>query len=36
MKEVRHAIVQCYVKEILLSHFVMSDVKRKKVLCQSN
>lgn len=35
MKEVRHAIVQCYVKEPLLYHFTMSDVKE-EVLCQSN
>lgn len=36
MNEVRHAIVQCYVKEPLLYHFTMSDVEKRGVLCQSN
>lgn len=35
MKEVKHAIVQCYVKEPLLYHFTMSDVQ-KETVCQSN
>lgn len=35
MKEVKHAIVQCYAKESLLYNFTMSDVK-KEVACQSN
>lgn len=34
-KGVRHAIVQCYVKEPLFDHFTMSDEK-KQVACQSN
>lgn len=32
MKEVRHAIVQCYVKEPLLYHFTMSDVKKESAV----
>lgn len=33
--EVRHAIFQCYVKETLLSHFSMSDVKERQRVNQT-